>query len=128
MGGKNLISGGNLGCFLEKNEPCIFYTTALYFYKQKYNSTVGAMEKYRAKVSSKGWIVIPASLRKRFNITPGVIVEVREKNGKITITPPRHDLINRLYGKWADNESLIDALLDSRAKELDREEKKIRTG
>lgn len=86
------------------------------------------MEKYRAKVSSKGWIVIPASLRKRFNITPGVIVEVREKNGEITITPPRRDLINRLYGKWSNNETLIDALLDSRAKELDREEKKIRTG
>ena len=104
-------------------------TKMLYFLQNKYYFYGRmAMGKFKAKVSSKGWIVIPAILRRQFNITPGVIVEVGEKNGEITITPPKQDLINRLYGKWAASESLNELLLESRAFERNREEEKIRTG
>ena len=88
------------------------------------------MRKFKVKVSSKGWVVIPVVLRKQFNIKPGEIVELAERDGEITITPPCHkvDLLDKLYGKWAHHKSLIKSLIDNRVEEFEREEKKIRTG
>ena len=37
-------------------------------------------------VSSKGQVVIPASIRRRLNITPGCVVDVEAVDNKIEIT------------------------------------------
>ena len=82
----------------------------------------------KAKVSNKGWVVIPAALRKRHGLNPGSLVEFRELDGKIVIIPRVKDVIETLYGKMGSETSLTRALLEDRAKELEREEDKLRTG
>ena len=80
---------------------------------------------FTAKVSSKGWVVIPAALRKRLKIKPGTIVEFQEAKGKIAIIPQTKNPVEELFGKWAGEKSLTQALLESRAEELRREEEKL---
>ncbi len=84
------------------------------------------MAPMQAKVSKKGWVVIPAPLRKRFGLTPGTVVELREEEGKILILPRTEDSVKELYGQLAGKISLTDALLESRAREREKEE--IHTG
>lgn len=82
----------------------------------------------QAKVSAKGWIVIPAALRRRYGLTPGTVVEFQEADGKIIVIPRVSDPIEELYGKLAGEPSLTEALLADRAEELEREESQLRTG
>jgi len=79
----------------------------------------------QAKVSKKGWVVIPAALRRRFGLKPGTLVEFREEGGKIFILPRVEDPVEELYGKLAAEVSLTDALLEIRVKEREREEEKV---
>ena len=81
----------------------------------------------KAKVSAKGWIVIPAPLRKHFGLKPGMIVEVQEMDEKIVITPGTKDPVDEFYGKLGGKKSLRDALIEDRRKELNLEEAKVRT-
>ena len=82
----------------------------------------------KAKVSTKGWVVIPAALRKRHGLKPGSLVEFRDLDGRIVIIPRVKDPIETLYGKFAAETSLTKALLEDRAKELEREEDHLRAG
>ena len=82
----------------------------------------------KAKVSTKGWVVIPAALRKRHGLNPGSLVEFRELDNRIVIIPRVKDTIETLYGKFAAETSLTKALLEDRAKELGREEANLRHG
>ncbi|MFZ5918315.1 MAG: AbrB/MazE/SpoVT family DNA-binding domain-containing protein [Chloroflexota bacterium] len=82
----------------------------------------------QARVSAKGWVVIPAALRRRYGLTPGTMVEFREANGKIVIVPQVPNPIETLYGKLAAEPSLTQALLKDREEELEREEAQLRTG
>jgi len=45
------------------------------------------METLRVKVSSRGYIVLPASLRKELDIIPGTSMLVRRENDKIILQP-----------------------------------------
>ena len=76
-------------------------------------------------LSSKGWIVIPASIRKKMGLQPGMKVSVREEEGQIVLTPQSGDPVDRLYGKLAGEESLTEALLKDRAEEKDAERRKV---
>jgi len=82
----------------------------------------------KAKVSAKGWVVIPAVLRKRFGIEPGTLVEFQEKGERIVLIPGTKDPVDEFYGKLAGKISLTDALLKERTKEMRREEARLRTG
>lgn len=82
----------------------------------------------RAKVSAKGWVVIPSSLRHRHRLAPGTHVEFREEGNRIVITPITSDPVENLFGKLAGRGPLAHALLKSRAKDREREETKLRTG
>ena len=81
----------------------------------------------QAKVSTKGWVVIPAVLRRRYGLKPGMLVEFQEAGDRIVIVPRMSDPIEELYGKLAGKTSLTKALLENRAEELEREERKLRT-
>jgi AbrB family looped-hinge helix DNA binding protein len=81
----------------------------------------------QAKVSTKGWIVIPAPLRRRFGLKPGALVELQEAGDKIVIIPRTSNPIDELYGKLGGEVSLTEALLKDRTRELEREENKLRT-
>ena len=79
----------------------------------------------KAKVSAKGWVVIPAVLRKRFGIKPGTSVEFQETGKKIVLIPWTTDPVEEFYGKLAGKTSLKEALQKDRERELKREETDI---
>ncbi len=79
----------------------------------------------KAKVSAKGWIVIPAALKKRFCLKPGDMVEFQAKEYRITLIPEIVDPVEALYGKLAGTTSLSEALLEDRTEELKNEEENV---
>ena len=81
----------------------------------------------KAKVSAKGWVVIPAVLRNRFGIKPGTSVVFQEVADGIILIPRAKDTVDELYGKLAGKMSLTDALLEERSEEIKREEAELRT-
>ena len=79
------------------------------------------------KVSAKGWIVIPAEIRKRYGIKPGDEVHIVDYGGTLGIVPKLEDPVEDAYGALAGKgPSLTEALLRERKRELEREEEKIR--
>ena len=82
----------------------------------------------RAKVSAKGWVVIPSELRRRYGLKPGTFVEFEESKDRIMLIPKTRDPVEELYGKLSASESLTRELLEDRAREIDREEAKLRSG
>lgn len=81
----------------------------------------------QAKVSAKGWIVIPAALRRRYGLTPGTTVNVEDTGEKIVIYPKRQASYKGARGMLAGGPSLAAELLAERVKDLEREEARIRT-
>ena len=80
----------------------------------------------RAKMSTKGWVVIPAPLRKKYGLEPGSTVEILDAEGRIILFPGVEDPIEEAHGMLAEGPSLTQELLDERAEELEREEAKLR--
>ena len=79
----------------------------------------------QAKVSAKGWIVIPSALRRRYGLTPGTIVNVEDRDGEIVISP-RQAAYKEARGMLPAEPSLTAELLAERAKDLEREEASVR--
>ncbi len=77
------------------------------------------------KVSSKGWVVIPAEIRARYHIRPGDQMQVVDYGGQIVLMPAISDPIQRARGFLKGGPSLTKALLESRAEELEREERTL---
>ena len=87
---------------------------------------MGSSNIMKAKVSGKGWVVIPAALRRRYQLKPGTVVEFREEGEKLFIVPGNLDPVEELFGKLAGPVSLTAALLEDRTAELKREEAALR--
>jgi AbrB family looped-hinge helix DNA binding protein len=77
-----------------------------------------------AKISSKGWVVIPVELRKKYHLESGKRVRVIDYGGVLALVPELKDPIEEGVGSLAGNSSLTKALLKSRAEERLREKKK----
>jgi AbrB family looped-hinge helix DNA binding protein len=86
---------------------------------------MSAFDSSTVTVSSKGWVVIPSLLRRKIGLKPGMKVSVTEVDGKIVLTPQDGDAVDVLFGKLAGGESLTAALLNSRAEDQGRENKKF---
>jgi len=76
-------------------------------------------------ISNKGWVVIPADLRKKYNLTPGTEVVIVDYGGVLAIVPAMKDPVKQGYGMLKGGPSLTQALLKERAAERKREEAKI---
>ena len=50
------------------------------------------------KVSSKGWIVIPAYLRKKYNIKPGTNLDIEDQGSFLLIKAKKTSKIDNLFG------------------------------
>ena len=74
-----------------------------------------------ATVSSKGWVVIPADLRKKYGLESGKQVMVVDYGGVLALVPAFDDPIAQAQGMFAGGPSLTGALLRERAEELARE-------
>ena len=67
---------------------------------------------------SKGQIVIPADIRKRYHIEPGTEMQVMEYGGIIYLIPPVQDPIKAACGLLPPKPSLSEKLLKERKREF----------
>ena len=70
------------------------------------------------KVLSKGQIVIPVGIRKKFEITPGSTIQVFEYDNLIYLVPPAKDALKAARGCLPGRPSLSDELLTERKKDF----------
>lgn len=78
-----------------------------------------------AYITSKGQLVVPARLRRRYGIKPGTKVRFIERDNEILIQPLTREYIRSLCGLLKSETSVTQELLKERAKEKDREEERF---
>ena len=71
-----------------------------------------------AKVLAKGQIVIPASIRKKYGIQPGKVVQIFEYDNIIYIVPPARDPVEQAMGCLPSTPSLSEELLRERKEDF----------
>ena len=74
-----------------------------------------------ATISSKGWIVIPNELRKKYRLRAGDKVARVDYGGVLSIVPALTDPVAEAAGSLKGEHSLTRALLAERAEERARE-------
>jgi AbrB family looped-hinge helix DNA binding protein len=74
-----------------------------------------------ATISAKGWIVIPAELRKKHNLHPGSEVQVVDYGGVLAIVPSLGNPVPEAAGMLKGRKSLRHALLKEHREEKRRE-------
>ena len=83
------------------------------------------METTYATVSSKGQLVIPASIREALGIEPGTRVAIRREGPEVVLKPEtltaKLAMIKKLRGITAGGPSMCDELLEDRRRERERE-------
>ncbi len=70
------------------------------------------------KTLSKGQIVIPAEIRKKYHIEPGTEIQVMEYGGIIYLIPPVEDPIKAACGVLPSEPSLSEKLIEERKREF----------
>lgn len=81
---------------------------------------------YKTKVSQKGWIVIPAELRRQYGIEPGTEVKFAPLERGVEVVPVMKDAVAETAGKYkVGKPSLLESLLTERKKELEREDGRV---
>jgi AbrB family looped-hinge helix DNA binding protein len=78
-----------------------------------------------AFVTSKGQLVIPARLRRRYGIKPGTKICFIERDNEILFQPVTKEYIRSVRGMLKSNTSVIQELLRDRARDKEREEAKL---
>jgi len=68
-------------------------------------------------VTTKGQLVIPARLRRRFGIKKGTMVTFKEDDGRIILQPVTREFIRGLRGSLRGEPSAFAALLEERKRE-----------
>lgn len=72
------------------------------------------------KISSKGWVVIPAELREKYGLEPGDEVRVIDYGGVLSLVPISEDPIEHAAGMLRGEDSLPVALMEEHKKEIER--------
>ena len=70
------------------------------------------------KVLSKGQIVIPAGIRKKYEIKPGSTIQLFEYDNLIYLIPQPKDALRAAMGCLPESPSLSDELLTERKKDF----------
>ena len=78
-----------------------------------------------AYVTSKGQLVIPARLRKRYGITAGTKIRFVERGGEIVIQPVTKAFIRSVCGMLKSMKAATEDLLKERLKDREREERRV---
>lgn len=68
-------------------------------------------------ISQKGWVVIPAELRKKYNLTPGTEVVLVDYGGVLSIVPAIQDPIKTGRGSLKDLHGLLDEVVAEHTQE-----------
>ena len=72
-------------------------------------------------ISEKGWVVIPAELRKKYQLDPGSEVVIVDYGGVLAIVPAAREPIKHGRGLLKNVPSLANDLRKERAKERARQ-------
>ena len=73
------------------------------------------------KISQKGWVVIPADLRRKYDLKPGDEVQVVDYGGVLSLIPASEDPLEAAAGMLEGESSLTQSLLEERERERARE-------
>ena len=84
------------------------------------------MKTHRIRVSSKGQIVIPSELRKKYKMKAGTQIALSDTGTNMVLQPITSDFIRSLMGSLADGPSALESLKEERKKEKQREELRLR--
>ena len=57
-------------------------------------------------ISEKGWIVIPADMRRKYRLAPGDTVHIVDYGGVLSIIPQKRDVVAEAAGMLRSNKSL----------------------
>lgn len=71
-------------------------------------------------ISEKGWVVIPAELRKKYSLVPGSEVNLVDYGGVIAIIPAMKAPVEQAAGMLKGGASLTKVLVEEHQKELKR--------
>ena len=77
-----------------------------------------------AYVTSKGQLVVPSAIRRRFGIKPGTRINFVEEGDRIIFQPVTREYISRFCGIFKlkpGEKSVVQELLEERRAERDRE-------
>lgn len=72
------------------------------------------------KISEKGWVVIPAELRRKYALKPGTTVQIVDYGGVLALVPTVDDPVRKAAGMLKGTKSLTRALLAERRMERRR--------
>ena len=70
------------------------------------------------KISSKGWLVIPADLRRKYHLRPGTKVTVVDYGGVLSLVPIADDAIAASAGTLSSTTSLTGAVVEQHRQEV----------
>lgn len=73
-------------------------------------------------MTSKGQIVVPARLRRRYGLKPGTKVYFIERDNEILFQPLTKETIRSVHGLLKSDTSVTKELLQERARDRDQEE------
>lgn len=73
-------------------------------------------------VSQKGWVVIPAELRRKYQLAPGTKVQIVDYGGVLSIVRIPDDPINTGAGMLKGADSLTEAIVKEHRQERERED------
>lgn len=69
------------------------------------------------KISSKGWLVIPADLRRKYRLQPGTRVTVVDYGGVLSLVPIADDAVAASAGALSSATSLTGAVVEQHRQE-----------
>lgn len=78
-----------------------------------------------AVMSSKGQLVIPAKLREKVGLKPGVRVNIRRQGKGLYIEPGSYEAVMALCGKYSGL-GLEQTLAEAKREDKERDERKLR--
>jgi AbrB family looped-hinge helix DNA binding protein len=81
-----------------------------------------------AYVTSKGQVVVPVRIRRKFGIKAGTRLNFQEENGRIVVQPVTRDFIDSFCGVFKlkpGEKSAVQELIEDRARERAREDREL---
>ena len=75
------------------------------------------------QVTSKGQLVVPARLRRKYGIRPGTKIRFVERDNEIVFQPLTRDYIRGVCGMLRSDTSATQELLKERARDREREKR-----
>jgi AbrB family looped-hinge helix DNA binding protein len=72
------------------------------------------------KLSQKGWVVIPASMREKYGLKPGANLQVVDYGGVLALVPAFKDPVKQGAGMLKGDDSLTQAVVEEHKRDLKR--------